>query len=165
MGVRAAVKSVWERLAGVEAAAGDATMGERKTAMLPSILTPYHPAGRGGQNALPKPTPANLRKFAETPVVRRAINVVKDKIASMDWQVRVRRGYSEATVEDAEARMTVLRRCLEEPNASDSFRVLWEQVMEDLLVGGFGAVEMEATGDPLQAVSSLGGGWRDDPDR
>ncbi len=44
--------------------------------------------------------------------------------------------------------MKVLRRCLEEPNASDSFRVLWEQVLEDLLVGGFGAVEMEATGDP-----------------
>ena len=144
------VKDVWQRLAGVEAAAGDATMGERKTAMLPSILSPYNPAGRAGQNALPKPTPANLRKFAETPVVRRAINVVKDKIASMDWQVRVRRGYAAATVEDATARMKVLRRCLEEPNASDSFRVLWEQVLEDLLVGGFGAVEMEATGDPAR---------------
>ncbi len=149
MGVRAAAKSVWERLAGVEAAAGDAAKGERKTAMLPSILSPYQ-AGRTGQNAVPKPTPANLRKFAETPVVRRAINVVKDKIASMDWQVRVRRGFDAATVAEAEARMNVLRRCLEEPNASDSFRVLWEQVLEDLLVGGFGAVEMEATEDPLR---------------
>ncbi|WP_353070056.1 phage portal protein [Tunturibacter empetritectus] len=148
MGVRTMVKDVWQRLAGVEAAAGDAGMGARKTAMLPSILSPYRPAGRPGQNALPKPTAANLRKFAETPVVRRAINVVKDKIASMDWQVKVRRGYSGLTVEDAEARMKVLRQCLEEPNASDSFRVLWEQVLEDLLVGGFGAVEMESTGDP-----------------
>jgi hypothetical protein len=42
--------------------------------------------------ALPKPTPVNLRRFAETPVVRRAINVIKDRIAAMDWQVRVRRG-------------------------------------------------------------------------
>jgi hypothetical protein len=41
---------------------------------------------------LPKPTQANLRRFAETPVVRRAINVIKDRIAAMDWQVRVRRG-------------------------------------------------------------------------
>jgi hypothetical protein len=41
---------------------------------------------------LPKPTPMNLRRFAETPVVRRAINVIKDRIAAMDWQVRVRRG-------------------------------------------------------------------------
>ncbi|MGH9595360.1 MAG: phage portal protein, partial [Edaphobacter sp.] len=125
-----------------------ATMGERKTAMLPSILSPYNPNGRAVQHALPKPTAANLRKFAETPVVRRAINVVKDKIASMDWQVRVRRGYSDGTVEDVETRLKALRRCLEEPNISDSFRVLWEQVLEDLLVGGFGAVEMEATGDP-----------------
>src|SRR5260370_28572948 len=110
MGVRTIVKDVWERLAGVDAAAGDARMGERKTAMLPSILSPYNPAGRAGQHALPKPTAANLRKFAETPVVRRAINVVKDKIASMDWQVRVRRGYDAATVQDAETRMNVLRR-------------------------------------------------------
>jgi HK97 family phage portal protein len=166
------VKDVWERLAGVEAAAGDATMGERKTAMLPSILSPYNSASRAGQNALPKPTAANLRKFAETPVVRRAINVVKDKIASMDWQVRVRRGYSDEMVEDADARMKVLRRCLEEPNSSDSFRVLWEQVLEDLLVGGFGAVEMEATGDPMRpfhlwavdgATIQIDAKWNGDP--
>jgi HK97 family phage portal protein len=143
MGVGAMVRDVWQRLAGVEAAEGK---GERKTAMLPAILSPYRPVGRPGQGALPKPTAANLRRFAETPVVRRAINVVKDKIASMDWQIRVRRGYQD--VEDAEERIKILRRCLEEPNAADSFRVLWEQVLEDLLVGGFGAVEMEATGDP-----------------
>ena len=37
---------------------------------------------------------------------------------------------------------------LEEPNAADSFRTLIEQVIEDALTGGFGAIEMEATGDP-----------------
>jgi phage portal protein BeeE len=174
MGVRAAVKNFWERLAGVDAAAGDAMKGERKTAMLPSILSPYNPAGRLGQNALPKPTAANLRRFAETPVVRRAINVVKDKIASMDWQVRVRRGYSEVEVEDTQARLKVLRRCLEEPNISDSFRVLWEQVLEDLLVGGFGAVEVEATGDPERpfhlwavdgATIQIDAKWNGDPEK
>ena len=39
MGIQAKVKGVWQRLAGVEAAVGDATMGDRKTAVLPSILT------------------------------------------------------------------------------------------------------------------------------
>src|ERR1700712_2842228 len=174
MGVRTMVKDVWERLAGVEAAVGDATKGERKTAMLPSILSPYNRVWRPGQNALPKPTAANLRKFAETPVVRRAINVVKDKIARMDWQVRVRRGYAGVVVEDAEARIKALRHCLEEPNTSDSFRVLWEQVLEDLLVGGFGAVEMEATGDPLRpfhlwavdgATIQIDNGWSGDPEK
>jgi HK97 family phage portal protein len=164
MGVRTMVKDAWEKLAGVEAASHqapvDAGVGERKTSMLPSILSPYNVAGRSGQSALPKPTPANLRKFSETPVVRRAINVVKDKIASMDWQVRVR--------------MNALRLCLEEPNAADSFRVLWEQVLEDLIVGGFGAVEMEATGDAARpfhlwavdgATIQIDSQWDGDPSK
>jgi hypothetical protein len=148
VGLRRRVTDAWQALAGaetLEAAAGDATQGERKTVMLPSILSPYS-AGRSGQNLTPKPTAANLRKFAETPVARRAINVVKDKIASMDWKIKLRRGYSNVDIPDAAERMQVLRRCLEEPNVSDSFRTVFEQVLEDLLVGGFGAVEMEATG-------------------
>ncbi len=174
MGVQETVKGLWQRIAGVDAAAGDATMGQRKTAMLPSILSPYNRSGGSGQNAMPKPTPANLRKFAETPVVRRAINVVKDRIASMDWQIRVRRGYAPGEVENAAERIAILRRCLEEPNASDSFRVLWEQVLEDLLVGGFGAVEMEATGDELRpfhlwavdgALIHVDTTWNGDPER
>ncbi len=36
---------------------------------------------------------------------------------------------------------------LEEPNPADSFRTLMEQVIEDALTGGFGAIEMEPTGD------------------
>ena len=147
MGLRTQVTDAWHRLAGrktLDAAAGDATQGARKTAMLPSILSPLN---QGRPNRTPKPTPANLRKFSETPVARRAINVVKDRIASMDWQIRVRRGYSGAEVPEAAARMQILRRCLEEPNVSDSFRTLIEQALEDLLVGGFGAIEMEATGD------------------
>jgi HK97 family phage portal protein len=147
MGVRTSIAQIWRRVSSIDAAS---TTGARKTAPLPAILSPYNPAARAGQHAMPKPTPANLRKFAETPVVRRAINVVKDRVASMDWQVRIRRGYSAATVDNAAERINILRRCLEEPNASDSFRVLFEQVIEDLLVGGFGAVEMESTGDPAR---------------
>jgi HK97 family phage portal protein len=146
VGLRTIAIETWQRLTRVEAAAASPTKGERKTVMLPSILSPYS-QGRAGQSATPKPTPVNLRKFAETPVCRRAINVVKDKIASMDWKIKVRRGYSSGDVPDAELRMQVLRQCLEEPNVSDSFRVVFEQVLEDLLVGGFGAVEIEATGD------------------
>ncbi len=59
---------------------------------MPAILSPVQFPGR----LLPKPTPMNLRRFAETPVVRRAINVIKDRIAAMDWQVRVRRGVRQA---------------------------------------------------------------------
>lgn len=116
---------------------------ERKTLALPAILSPVQFPARH----LPKPTPTNLRRFAETPVVRRAINVIKDRIAAMDWQVRMRRGVRVEEVSGAEAKLRALRRVLEEPNETDSFRTLIEQAIEDALTGGFGAVEMEATGD------------------
>jgi HK97 family phage portal protein len=142
MGINQRVREAWNILAG----AAKPVESIRKTVQLPSILTPYR--GVGAVNTMPKPTAANLRRFAETPLARRAINVVKDRIASMDWQVRVRRGYDPATIVDADAKLAALRRALEEPNAGDSFRTLIEQALEDVLVGGFGAIEMKPTGDP-----------------
>lgn len=177
MGFEDVVLRAWQWLNGVSVEAGTEETDARKTSMLPSILMPYNGApyggmARPGQMALPKPTSANLRRFAETPVARRAINVVKDRIACMDWQIRVRRGYISSEVVDATARMNALRLCLEEPNASDSFRQLWEQVLEDVLVGGFGAIEMEATGDDARpfrlwpvdgATIQIDATWQGDP--
>ncbi len=118
--------------------------GQRRTLALPSVLAPCALPAR----ALPKPTPANLRKFAETPVVRRAINLIKDRVAAMDWQVRLKRHHDPEKVAFAVKRARILRHTLEFPNASDSFRTLMEQTIEDALVGGFGAIEMELTGNP-----------------
>ncbi len=145
MGLLSGARTVLrEWIAGVDAAkANDET--QRLTVPLPSILSPYGPA----QSLMPKPTPANLRRFAETPVVRRAINIIKDRIASMDWQVRVKREYLPGDVACLNRRCRALRAMLQEPNDADSFRTLIEQVLEDALVGGFGAIEMEATGNPL----------------
>jgi HK97 family phage portal protein len=140
--VKSSVQRFWKRRE-PEIAATEAQVAKRKTLALPSILSPY----RTPSNALPKPTPVNLRRFAETPLVRRAINLLKDRIASMDWQIRVKRGFSSVDVVDVQERAAALRRALEEPNASDSFRTLIEQVLEDALVGGFGAIEMELTGN------------------
>ena len=142
------LREIWRQATGsgrkAELAASAANAeAERKTLALPSILSPVQFPGR----LLPKPTPMNLRRFAETPVVRRAINVIKDRIAAMDWQVRVRRGVRRQDVAFAERKLRALRRMLEEPNDADSFRTLIEQVIEDALVGGFGAIEMEPTGD------------------
>ena len=179
MGLGERVKDAWQALTGLEAQARGAQArdeqgrfskdeGARKTAPLPSILTPYRGAGFGGAQSasMPKATAANLRRFAETPLARRAINVVKDRIASMDWQVRVRRGYTAQEVEHAEAKLKALRCALEEPNAGDSFRTLFEQVLEDVLVGGFGAVEMRETNDvgrPFELYAVDGANVQVDP--
>jgi HK97 family phage portal protein len=142
------LREIWRQATGngrnAEMAAGAADAeAERKTLALPAILSPVQFPGLH----LPKPTPVNLRRFAETPVVRRAINVIKDRIAAMDWQVRVRRGVKQGDLAYAERKLRALRRTLEEPNATDSFRTLMEQVIEDVLTGGYGAIEMEPTGD------------------
>lgn len=152
MRVAAQLREIWRQATGsgsqdgngreTEVAAGAEV--ERRTLAMPAILSPVQFPARH----LPKPTPANLRRFAETPVVRRAINVIKDRIAAMDWQVRVRRGERAEEVAYAAGRLRALRCVLEEPNENDSFRTLVEQAIEDALTGGFGAIEMEATGDP-----------------
>jgi HK97 family phage portal protein len=169
MGIASALRTVFHRLTHLDATC--TSEGARKTAILPSILSPLR-TSPNGQAALMKPTPANLRRFAETPVARRAINLVKDRIASMDWQVRVRRGYTAASVPDAQLRIDALRQCLEEPNSADSFRTLFEQAIEDTLVGGFGAIEMESTGDAARpfhlyavdgATIQIDPAWKGDP--
>jgi phage portal protein BeeE len=146
--VREQLRDMWRQATGNagKADVDAAAEAERKTLALPAVLTPVQMAGR----LLPKPTPVNLRRFAETPVVRRAMNVIKDRIVAMDWQVRVRRGVGAGDVADVAQKLNALRRTLEEPNAFDSFRTLMEQVIEDALTGGFGAIEMEPTGDDVR---------------
>jgi hypothetical protein len=87
----------------------------------------------------------NLRRFSETPVARRAINTIKDHIAGMRWRVQSKPGAHGSR--DAEVRVGILTRNFAAPNPDDSFRSLAEQVLEDVIVGGFGAIEVEATGD------------------
>src|SRR6202000_723539 len=91
-----------------------ATNAKRRTAALPSIFQP----GASRAEGMPKPTPMNLRRFAETPVARRAINTVKDRIAGMGWRIHPRRG---RLLDQADTRIQVLTETLEGPNPDDSF--------------------------------------------
>jgi HK97 family phage portal protein len=125
----------------------EARRAQRKTLAMPSILSQYP---RAADNFLPKPTAANLRRFAETPVVRRAINTIKDRIAELEWKVISKDG-GLTSAEDE--RIRILTENLAEPNADDSFRSLCEQVIEDVIVGGFGAIELELTGDAQRPLN------------
>jgi phage portal protein BeeE len=156
------IREQWRNALALLGAGRKEEAAQRRTMALPSVLAPYSFPGR----ALPKPTPVNLRKFAETPVVRRAINLIKDRVASMDWQVRLKRDHDPEKVTFVEKRARILRHSLEFPNASDSFRTLIEQAIEDALVGGFGAIEMELTGDsakPFELWAVDGATIRIDP--
>jgi hypothetical protein len=121
--------------------------GKRRTVPLPSILNTYGPRPQ----SMPKPTPINLRRFSETPVARRAINTIKDRIAGMRWRIQAKAGMQE--LPDAIARIAILTRNFDSPNPDDSFRSMAEQVLEDLIVGGYGALEAEASGDPSHPLA------------
>ena len=106
---------------------------------MPSIFNSYGPL----VEAMPKPTPYNLRRFSETPIARRAINCIKDRIAGMRWRIQPRQGYSLETIPDGAERVRILTSNFESPNPDDSFRSLAEQVLEDIIVGGYGAIEVQ----------------------
>ena len=149
MGVGAAVGRMWDRWVGLEAGGSSDRVGERKTTATPtglglgpgSVLMPFRT--QGATNVLPKPTAANLRRLAETPAARRAINCIKDRIACMEWRIEARPEARADEHGDRAERIAKLALALAAPNATDSFRTLVEPVIEDALVGGFGAIEVE----------------------
>jgi HK97 family phage portal protein len=165
MGLGAAMMGLrerWGRVTGGDASPGPLEAakgqeGDRKTMAMPLGYSPIFSPLRVSsvQRGLPKPTAENLRRFAETPVARRAINCIKDRIACMDWRVEARPGAMSGGLEnetDRAERAAALCRALEAPNETDSFRTMIEQVIEDVLVGGFGAAEVETTGDAEEPV-------------
>ena len=70
----------------------------------------------------------------------------------MKWRVQARRGRSLEELPDAAARVQALTDTLDQPNPDDSFRSLAEQVLEDVIVGGFGAIEVQVSGDPAKPL-------------
>lgn len=140
--------------------AGSAHGTRRRTAGTGSNLAPFLSPGTGVSRAgkgaahsvVPKATPANLRRFAETPVARRAINTIKDRIAGMRWRIQARRGRSLESLPDGLVRVQILTENFETPNPDDSFRSLLEQVLEDVVVGGFGAIEIQKTSEQSRVV-------------
>lgn len=88
-------------------------------------------------------TPYNLRRFSETPIPRRAINLIKNSVNALRWEIR--------TVPDVEnnpdrqLRIRIATECFRRPNNADSFRSFSEAVLEDLIIGGYGCIEPQMT--------------------
>ena len=103
----------------------------------------------GSKRALPKPTPRNLRSFARTQIIRRAVNTVKNPLAMLDWEIVPKRDIPINA--ELERQIEVVTACLESPNHDDSFRTLLEQLVEDIFLGA-GAVEIGTSPNPLRPL-------------
>jgi hypothetical protein len=113
---------------------------------------PYLPESLHRLNQpLIKSTPYNLRRFAETPIVRRAINLIKNAILSLAWSIQP---IDDADDEDPERelRIRVATACLKNPSNDESWRTLAEAVLEDLLTIGVGVIEPAMTPSPRRPV-------------
>jgi phage portal protein BeeE len=168
MNITSKIRGALRRVAEVSLFAGKSNE-KRRTVALPSILNTYGPR----TDAMPKPTVSNLRRFSETPVARKAINSIKDRIAGMRWRVQPRRGRALEQLPDGAQRIQILTDNFDAPNCDDSFRSLAEQVLEDINVGGYGAIEVQATGNPDEPLAlwpvdgssiRMRGDWDGSPD-
>src|SRR5438270_4048241 len=126
-----------------------AVLPPRRTLAMPAILS----AAATRPAILPKPTPANLRRFGETPVARKAINTIKDRVVGMKWRIQPKHGRALTEIPAGADRVRLLTDNLDSPNSDDSFRSLAEQVLEDVIVGGFGAVEVQRSDDPARPLA------------
>lgn len=107
--------------------------------------------GRDTKRALIKPTPSNLRYFARTPCVRRAINTIKNPIKHMDWEVVPKKGISMNS--EIQRQINIVTNCLQTPNVDDSFSTFIEKFVEEYLSVSAGVYEQQY--DPKNAEHPL----------
>src|SRR6204780_1835409 len=143
MTIKEKLRGAMRRVAGVSSSSAETATKKRRTLPLPSIFNSYGPPG----DIMPKPTAYNLRRFSEIPVPRRAINCIKDRIAGMRWRIQPRQGLSLDSIPSGAERAEILTNNFHAPNPDDSFRSFSEQVVEDIIVGGYGAIEVQTSGD------------------
>jgi hypothetical protein len=99
-----------------------------------------------------KNTPYNLRRFSETPIPRRAINLIKNSIVmTLRWEVREDSDVTEVTPE-IEKRIRIATKCFKRPNRQDSWRTFTEKVAEDIILGGYGCFEPRITPDAKRPI-------------
>ncbi|GGF86812.1 phage portal protein [Paenibacillus aceti] len=100
---------------------------------------------KGNNQPVPKRTAANLRLLSESPIPRRAINVIKNGITKLNWSVAA---IDENDSDKYKEVCKIIERSLLKPNPADSFRTWLEQIVEDMLVCSAGSSEILKAGDP-----------------
>ncbi|MEK5415167.1 phage portal protein [Paenibacillus sp. FSL L8-0708] len=99
---------------------------------------------RSTNQPVQKRTPTNLRTLSESPIPRRAINVVKDGITKLNWSVAA---IDENNTEKYAGLCKIIENTLLKPNPGDTFRSWLEQMVEDMLVCSAGSSEILRAGD------------------
>jgi hypothetical protein len=135
-------------------AAADAD--QRKSLQYPILNQLGYGGRRTTGTTLPKVTPFNLRRFSEYPPARRAINAICNPILDMPWAIEPipiggGKPAQDPTPEQL-MQIAIAERVLSTPNDDESFRVVLEQVLEDIVIGGYGALEVVRGDEELRPL-------------
>lgn len=130
---------------------------ERRTKEFPVMTQMGTGIRYGVTGTIPKLTPFNLRRFSEYPPSRRAINAICNPILDMPWEIaRISNMFGEplpdVIPQEQKNRMMAISNCLERPNNDDSWRTWLEVILEDIVVGGYGAAEIAENPDPMRPL-------------
>lgn len=98
----------------------------------------------------PKPIAANLRTFSRTPCARRAINLIKNPIMYMDWEIQPKKNVPMNS--EVRRQIRVATNCFMVPNNDDSFASFVEKIIEDILAVSAGAYEQQLGDDPTHPL-------------
>ena len=124
--------------------AGDITIVDRR-----SWQYPYLPSSISRiRQPILKMTPYNIRRFAKSPVPRRALNLIKNGVLSLEWDIFPIKGTFNDADPDVKTRIEAARYSFHHPNLTDSYQSLMEQNLEDFILLGAMAVEPQITPDP-----------------
>lgn len=112
---------------------------------LPSTLTRL-------QQPIIKMVPYNLRRFAKTPVPRRAINLIKNAITSLDWDIIPIDNVTLTSDADQATRIAAAKNSFKHPNNTQSMQELLETGIDDFCIMGAMVIEPQITPDPERPI-------------
>lgn len=98
------------------------------------------------KQSVPKANAENLRRFSNSVIPRRAINLIKNGVLGLDWEI-----VSKVDA-DISNEIDMVKNCLTNPNSTDDFETLFGQVIEDILTGDCGAMEVVKGGNPQRPI-------------
>jgi len=90
-----------------------------------------------------KPNAEVLRRFANTSIPRRAINLVKDGVLGLPWEIAKLDPNDKTDYTDI---VKMISGIIRNPNDIDTYKSFWGALLEDTLVGDCGSAEVVKAG-------------------
>jgi hypothetical protein len=101
-------------------------------------------------NGLSKNNASNVRMFSRTPYVRCAINAIKQPLIQLAWEIAPEQGFKLSS--ELKKQIEIANNCFKHPNNQNSFRKLFNLVIEDYLTYGAAVIEQQIGADPVRPL-------------